>query len=256
MNRLVVLFIGLAAFGAAQAAPASVNLTWLGQAAFVMETSTDLKVLMDPMNMGGYHTEPVEGVDVVTVTHEHHDHNAVELALGDPTILKGLEDGDCASIDETIKGVRIRTVASYHDTEQGAQRGNNAIFVFELPDLKVVHLGDLGHVLSANQVHAIGRADVLLIPVSGGPTIGPETAVEVARQLGARVIIPMHYGTAAMGGGGEGGPGGRPGFSLGGVDAFLDVLDEGTQVVRPGHTVTLTAGELPEERTVMVIDYE
>jgi len=250
MNRLVVLFIALAAIASAQPGPASVELTWLGQAAFVMDTSTGLKVLLDPTNVGGYDNAPVEGVDVVTVTHEHPDHNAVDLALGNPTVLRGLADGECAGIDETVKGVRIRTVASFHDTEAGAQRGNNAIFVFELPDLKIVHLGDLGQALTGSQVHAIGRADVLLIPVSGGPTIGPETAVEVARQLAARGVIPMHYGTEAMGGGGGGG------FSLGGVDAFLAALPEGTPVIRAGHTLALSADNLPAERTVMVMDYK
>lgn len=256
MKRLLVLCIGLATFAVAQPGPASVDLAWMGQAYFLMDTSTGLKVMMDPMSMGGYQNAPVEGVDVVTVTHEHPDHNTVDLALGDPTILRGLEGGDCAGIDETIDGVRIRTVASAHDTEQGAQRGKNGIFVFELPGLKVVHLGDLGHVLAGTEVHAIGQADVLLIPVSGGPTIDPKTALEVARQLAAKVIIPMHYGTDAMGGGGEESRAGPPGFSLGGVAAFLEILPEDMHILRVGHSVTLTAGDLPSERTVMVMDYE
>ena len=257
MNRLIILFIGLATLATAQPGPASMDLTWLGQAAFVMETSTGLKVLMDPVAMGGYRNAPVEGVDMVTVTHEHPDHNAVDLALGDPTILRGLDGGDIADVDESVEGVRIRTVGSYHDVQHGAQRGRNAIFVFELPGLKVAHLGDLGHLLTAEQVAAVGPVDVLLVPVSGGPTIGPETAVEVAEQLSARVVVPMHYATAAMGGGGEGGPGGRPGgFSLGGVDAFLDALPDSTRVIDAGHTITLAADDLPGERTVMVMDYE
>jgi L-ascorbate metabolism protein UlaG (beta-lactamase superfamily) len=88
---------------------------------------------------------PVEGVDIVAVTHEHPDHNYVELATGNPTVLRGLAGDGYAKIDQTVKGVRIRTVASYHDLKQGAERGKNAIFVFEMPGLKLVHLGDLGH---------------------------------------------------------------------------------------------------------------
>jgi len=248
MIQRLALFIGLAAIAVAQPTPSSVTLTWLGQSAFVMDTSTGLKVLLDPVNMGAYNNAPVEGVDVVTVTHEHGDHNAVDLAVGSPTILRGLANNDFAKIDENIKGVHIRTVASYHDAEEGAQRGKNAIFVFEMPGLKVVHLGDLGELLDAQQVSAIGPVDVLLIPVSGGPTIDPKTAVEVGDQLSAKVVIPMHYGTAPAAGGG--------GFRLGGVDEFLKVLAPFTKVVRPGHTVTLTAGELPTDRTVMVMEYK
>jgi L-ascorbate metabolism protein UlaG (beta-lactamase superfamily) len=246
MIRYLALFIGLAAFAAAQTQTASVTLTWLGQSAFVMETSTGLKALVDPINMGEHTNDPVEGVDVVTVTHEHPDHNAVVLAVGNPTILRGLAGEDFAKIDQTIKGVRIRTVPSYHDTEKGAQRGKNAIFAFELPGLKVVHLGDLGHLLDAQEISAIGPVDVLLIPVSGGPTIDPKTAIEVAGQLSAKVVIPMHYALTAA-------PA-RGGFSLGTLDDFLKALDPSTRVVRVGHTLTLTAGDLPDERTVMVME--
>jgi L-ascorbate metabolism protein UlaG (beta-lactamase superfamily) len=251
MMRYLVLLASAAAVAAAQSGPASVTLTYLGQSTFVMSTSTGLKALLDPVAPSMYKNEPVDGVDVVTVTHEHPDHNYVQLATGSPTILRGLANGDIAKIDQTIKGVHIRTVGTFHDPQQGAQRGKNAVFVFELPGLKVVHLGDLGHALDAQQIAAIGPVDVLLIPVSGGPTIDPKTAIEVMGQLSAKVVIPMHYGRSAPAGGG----GGR-GFSLGTVDEFLKALDASTKVVQEGHTLTLTAGKLPATRTVMVMKYE
>jgi L-ascorbate metabolism protein UlaG (beta-lactamase superfamily) len=251
MIRFLVLLASVAAVAAPQSGPSSVTLTYMGQSTFVMTTSTGLKVLMDPVAPSMYKNEPVDGVDVVTVTHEHADHNYVQLATGSPTILRGLASGDIAKIDQTIKGVHIRTVGTFHDSQQGAQRGRNAVFVFELPGLKVVHLGDLGHALDAQQIAAIGAADVLLIPVSGGPTIDPKTAIEVMGQLSAKVVIPMHYGRSAPAGGG----GGR-GFSLGTVDEFLKALDASTKVVQEGHTLALTAGKLPAARTVMVMKYE
>jgi L-ascorbate metabolism protein UlaG (beta-lactamase superfamily) len=249
MIRCLVLLASVAALAAAQPGPATVTLTYLGQSTFAMSTSTGLKALIDPQTM--YKSEPVEGVDVVTVSHEHPDHNSVQLATGNPTIIRGLASGEVAKIDQTMKGVHIRTVGTFHDPQQGGQRGKNAVFVFELPGLKVVHLGDLGHTLDAQQIAAIGPADVLLIPVSGGPTIDPKTAVEVMGQLSAKVVIPMHYGRATPAGGG----GGR-GFSLGTVDEFLKALDANTKVVQEGHTLTLTAGKLPAGRTVMVMKYE
>ncbi len=247
MIRLSMLTAALAAVAAAQPAPTTVTLTWLGQSTFVMSTSTGLKALLDPTNPGTYKPAPVDGVDVVTVSHEHGDHNYVQMATGSPAIIRGLAGGDVAKIDQTVKGVRIRTVASFHDPQQGAQRGKNAIFVFEAPGIRIAHLGDLGHPLDAQQVSAIGPADVLMIPTGGGPTIDAKTALEVAGQLKAKVIIPMHVGTAAMAGGRS---------RLAAVDEFVKILDGSTKVARPGHSVTLVAGKLPADRTVMVLNYE
>jgi L-ascorbate metabolism protein UlaG (beta-lactamase superfamily) len=252
MIRVLALFASIAAVAAAQPGPASVTLTYMGQSTFEMTTSAGLKVLIDPQTMTK--NDPVGGVEVVTVSHEHPDHNAVQLATGSPTVIRGLAGGDYVKVDQTIKGVRIRTVGTFHDPQQGGQRGKNAVFVFELPGLKVVHVGDLGHPLDAQQIAAIGPVDVLLIPVSGGPTIDPKTAVEVMGQLSAKVVIPMHYGMGKPAGGAAGG-GGR-GFSLGTVDEFLKALDASTKVVQEGHTLTLTSGKLPAGRTVMVMKTE
>jgi L-ascorbate metabolism protein UlaG (beta-lactamase superfamily) len=272
MIRIIALLVVFSAVAAAQTGPAAATFTFLGQSTFVMTTSTGLKVLIDPQTM--FKNAPVDGVDVVTISHEHPDHNDPKLATGSPTVIRGLAGDDFAKIDQTAKGVRIRTVASFHDLKQGAERGKNAIFIFELPGMKVVHLGDLGHSLNAQQVAAIGPADVLLIPVSGGPTIDPKTAIEVADQLSAKAVIPMHYGTGAPMGRGPGGPGAAPGgrgpgepgargagapprgFSLGTLDDFLKVLPAGTAVVQAGHTTTITAGQLPAARTVMVMRTE
>lgn len=249
MIRALALLAALttAAVASAQSGQASATFTYLGQSTFVLSTSTGLKVLIDPVSPMMFKNDPVDGVDVVTVSHEHPDHNYVQLATGSPTVLRGLANGDFAKVDQTVKGVHIRTVGSVHDAQQGAQRGRNAIFVFELPGLRIVHLGDLGLRLDAKQIADIGAADVLLIPVSGGPTLDPKTAAEVIGQLSAKVVIPMHYGTGAQAGGGA------RGFSLGTVDEFLKVLDAKTKVVQEGRTLTLTAGRLPAGRTVMVM---
>ena len=251
MIRMLVLVASVTAAAAAQPGPATVTFTYLGQSMFVMSTSTGLKALIDPVAPTMYKNDPVEGVDVVTVSHEHPDHNSVQMATGTPAIVRGLAGGELAKVDQTIKGVHIRTVGTFHDMQQGGQRGRNAVFIFELPGLKVVHLGDLGHALDPQQIAAIGPADVLIVPVSGGPTIDPKTAVEVMGQLSAKVVIPMHYGRSAPAGGG----GGR-GFSLGTVDEFLKALDASTKVVQEAHTLTLTAGKLPAGRTVMVMKTE
>jgi L-ascorbate metabolism protein UlaG (beta-lactamase superfamily) len=250
---LVGILGSIAVVAAAQAVPASVTISWLGQATFVMSTSTGLRVLLDPTNPGAYNPSPVSGIDVVTLSHEHGDHNYVQLATGSPLVLHGLTSDDFATIDQTIKGVRIRTVPTYHDPEQGAKRGKNAVFVFEVGGLRIAQLGDLGHRLDAQQVAKIGPVDILMTPVAGGPTVDPKTAWEVIDQLKAKVIIPMHYATAAVTA--KAAAGGKP-PSMAGVDEFLKVAGSSVRVEQSAHTIELTAGKLPPQRTVMVMKYE
>jgi L-ascorbate metabolism protein UlaG (beta-lactamase superfamily) len=251
---LVGILASMAVLVAAQAVPASVTLTWLGQSTFVMSTSTGLKALIDPTNPGAYTPSPVGGLDVVTVSHEHPDHNYLQLATGSPLVLRGLASNEYATIDQTIKGVRVRTVPTYHDPQQGAQRGKNAVFVFEVGGLRVVHLGDLGQALDAQQASRIGSVDVLMIPVAGGPTIDAKTALDVVDQLKAKVIIPMHYSTAAMTA--KAMPAGGKVPMFGPVDDFLKLVGPSAKVEQAGHTIELTAGKLPSQRTVMVMKYE
>jgi len=91
--------------------------------------------------------------------------------------------------------VRVRTVATYHDDKQGAERGKNAIFIFDLGGLRIAHLGDLGHKLSDDQVKQIGAVDVATIPVGGFYTLDGKGAAEVIGQLKPKIAIPMHYTT-------------------------------------------------------------
>ncbi len=225
------------------------TLTWLGHPTFVLATSTGLTALLDPMGAGvGYPLTPVNGVNVVTISHEHSDHNNVALATGSPVVLRGLVGNDWAKVDQTVKGVRVRTVQSYHDDTQGSQRGKNAIFVFEMDGLTIVHLGDLGHLLNADQVKALGTVDVLMIPVGGFFTIDGRAASEVVKQLNPKVVIPMHYKTPALSASLAG--------QLATADDFLAALGTSVQVTQVGQTISLSSAKLPTSRTVMVMSYK
>src|SRR5262249_42473320 len=103
---------------------------------------------------------------------------------------------DWNSVNETFRDVKIRSVATYHDNAQGLERGKNTAFVLEVDGLKIVHLGDLGHLLSDGQVKEIGPVDVLMIPIGGVYTINGEAARQVVAQLKPRLfVVPMHHGT-------------------------------------------------------------
>ncbi len=177
-----------------------VTFKWFGQACFFIETSQSTRIITDPMTMGDYKIPADIEPDIVTVSHEHFDHNQVGVVSGNPSVLRGLTSGgkDFASIQEKIKDVKIYAVPSYHDENQGKQRGKNAIFVFEFDGLKAVHLGDLGHELTAEQVEKIGAVDVVMIPVGGTYTIFGEVADKVISQLDPKMIVfPMHFKTDA-----------------------------------------------------------
>ena len=232
----------------ALATGATITLTWWGQATFVLKTSTGLDVLLDPTGSGtGYKIPTLDGIDLVTTSHEHSDHNAVNLAAGSPLVLKGLAGNDWAKIDQTVQGVRVRTVGTYHDDSQGSKRGKNAIFVFDVDGLRLAHLGDQGHALSPEQVKDIGPVDVILIPVGGYYTIDAKAAVEVVSQLNPKIVVPMHVKTADL----------SPSLAgvLAPVDDFIKIIGNTASVSEVGQTVTLERAKLPAVRTVMVMKY-
>ena len=198
---------------------------------------------MDPMPLDmGYSLSRMSGVRVVTVSHEHRDHNNTDLAVGSPLVLRGMEGDGWAKIDQVVDKVRIRTVASYHDDAQGSKRGKNAIFVFDAYGVRIAHLGDLGQVLTPEQVAEIGPVDVLLIPVGGFYTIDAAQATQVVEQLKPWMVIPMHYKTPRL-------PKDWPGQ---GVEPFL----EGKTVQRPGTNVIVPDRKFfPAATTVVVLSY-
>jgi L-ascorbate metabolism protein UlaG (beta-lactamase superfamily) len=166
------------------------KIKWLGHASFLITSDTGTRIITDPYTpgMGMSYGEINESADVVTVSHEHGDHNNVAAIKGKPEVVKNI--GSVA-----VKGIIFNGIASYHDDAGGSVRGNNVIFCFEVDGIKVCHLGDLGHPLSDEQVSALSRVDILLIPVGGGPTIDPTIATEVYNKLAPKIIIPMHYKT-------------------------------------------------------------
>ena len=178
---------------------AAARLQWLGQSTFVLTSSNGTKILMDPVNnTSGFNIPPISGVDAITITHEHGDHNNIAMATGSPLILRGLSTTGWVNYDQNVKGVRIYSIGAFdvfHDNTSGSQRGRDSFFVFDVDGLRIAHLGDLGHTLTAAQISRIGPVDVLLIPVGGFYTIDAAAATIVVDQLKPKIVIPMHYKT-------------------------------------------------------------
>ena len=179
------------------------HVEWFGQSAFAL-SAPEAKVFIDPFGdlspmaergmQFDYPAIDAGEVDLLLVTHEHLDHNGVEAIPGEPPILRSTAGRLESPIGE------ILAVASEHDEQAGTERGPNTIFVFTLDGLRVAHFGDFGQSeLREEQAAAIGKVDLLVLPVGGGPTIGASGASAIVQRLKPKWVVPMHYRTPKIG---------------------------------------------------------
>ncbi len=175
------------------------QVEWYGQSAFSLE-APEARVFIDPFGDVSalaareltfeYPPIAVEGVDLLLVTHEHLDHNAVEVVGGEPLTLRATAGKHPSPLGEVVG------VASEHDPVAGTERGPNTIFAFELDGVRVAHFGDFGQsALRPEQAAALGEVDLVFLPVGGGPTIGADGAAALVAELSPRWVVPMHYRT-------------------------------------------------------------
>ena len=154
------------------------RITWYGHSCFLVETAEGSLVFdpYGPESIPGLRLPPLTA-DLVICSHEHFDHNA----------------RDCIKLSGDPVGFRLVQMDTWHDEAQGRKRGANTITVLEAEGLRLAHLGDLGHMLSRAQLEQLGTIDILMLPVGGFYTIGPETAWELAQAIRPKILIPMHY---------------------------------------------------------------
>jgi L-ascorbate metabolism protein UlaG (beta-lactamase superfamily) len=217
------------------------QVEWYGQSAFRLEVNGQ-SVVIDPFGDIGeaaatrgmpFEYPPISGVtaDLVLVTHEHFDHNGVEVVEGDPEIIRSRAGTHESPVGEVVG------VASEHDPWAGTKRGPNTIFVFSFGGVRVCHFGDFGQSsLRDEQAAAIGSVDLLFVPVGGGPTIDAAEAAAVVERLSPRWVVPMHYRTA------------RVGF-LEPADAFLDRMPAVERIATP----VFDTDALPGEQSLLVV---
>ncbi|HWA51705.1 MAG TPA: MBL fold metallo-hydrolase [Patescibacteria group bacterium] len=162
------------------------DITFFGQASFKIK-GKNASVVTDPFDgkMLGIKYPKVDA-DIVTVSHHHGDHDKVENVENVKRVVDGPGEYE-------INGVSIIGLPTFHDAVKGAERGKNTIYVIEIDGLRLLHLGDLGHTLPDETVKEIGPIDIMMIPVGGSFTIDAEKATQVQKQVGASIVVPMHY---------------------------------------------------------------
>jgi L-ascorbate metabolism protein UlaG (beta-lactamase superfamily) len=179
------------------------KIIWHGQSFFEVISGAGTRVILDPHAIEAYGRIEVDG-DLILMSHLHSDHTQVDVVkdfkkVEQHNALKAGKAGrpdEFVPINEKFRDIKFRDVASFHDNTGGLTRGLNGIWVIEMDGLHIVHLGDLGHILSEEQVKQIGPVDVLMIPVGGVYTLNGTDAKDVIKQLKPkRYVIPMHYGT-------------------------------------------------------------
>lgn len=209
------------------------DIFWHGQACFKIKAKS-ATIVIDPFDPEATHLKLPKDLaaDIVLQTHQHSDHNFLAGVSGDPISIQGPGEYE-------VHGVSIVGVQTYHDKNQGQERGKNTIYNLQVDGLSIVHLGDLGHLLTEEQITALGSSDILLVPVGGFYTIDAKEASEVVAQLEPRIIIPMHYSLE----------GHNPNLST--VDNFLKEM--GVENVSPQPKLTITKDKLPDEPQVVVL---
>ncbi|MCH8948940.1 MAG: MBL fold metallo-hydrolase [Chloroflexi bacterium] len=212
------------------------EISWLGHSCFRLR-GREAAIVTDPCPKSTGYSIGRPAATAVTISHDHPDHSNVAAVTGDPHVVKGPGEFE-------IAGVLIMGVRTYHDDTQGSELGRNTAYVLEIDDVRICHLGDLGHVPTPEQVEELSGVDVLLAPVGGGSTIDATAAAETVSLIGPKLVIPMHYKTPAAK------------AKLEPLDRFLKEMGADGALDERQPKLTVTKSTLPEQTKVIVLDYK
>ncbi len=209
------------------------DITYLGHSSFRLKGKT-ATVVTDPYDerCGKFPKNIV--ADIVTVSHDHADHNQTDKVQGPMFKIQGPGEYE-------VRGVSIIGIPTWHDDSGGAERGANTVYVIEMDGLRLCHLGDLGHRLNDKQLEEIGSVDIVMVPVGGVYTIDAKIATEVVKQVDPWVIIPMHYQTGEL----------KLSNPLRSVEEFIKEIGKTAQIL-PKYVVV--RDQLPTETALIVLE--
>lgn len=208
------------------------DISWLGHSCFRIKGNR-ITIVTDPFAPGFGELTGRPSADIVTVSHAHPGHSYIQGVSSVRKTVSGPGEYE-------IGGVLILGLATFHDNVGGENKGKNTVYLMEIDDVAICHLGDLGHMLSASEMEALGSVDVLMVPVGGVSTIDATIAAEMVRRLEPKVVVPMHYQFKTK----------DSGLEL--VDRFLK--ETGVKDVSPQSKLSLTKSKLPQSTQVCLLD--
>jgi L-ascorbate metabolism protein UlaG (beta-lactamase superfamily) len=238
---------GLVARGTPRPIPASLNLaalafdqvriSYIGHSTFLVESPRGVKIATDYND----YVKPRGLPDIITMNHAHSTHYTNNPDPDIKHVLRGWgpTPDRPARHDLQVQDVRVRNVpTNIRDwSGGGTERHGNSIFIFEIANMCIAHLGHLHHTLNQQQLNEIGRVDVVMVPVDGGATLDFDGMAEVLTALKAPLMIPMHY------------------FSTYSLRSFVDKLgDKSVQVeFSESASIVVSKTTLPTSPKLMVL---
>jgi len=210
-----------------------VNIKWFGHACFRLKDRNGT-AFTDPFPLDLGYGRPKSKADMVTISHGHPNHSSLDGFSTRPYVITRPGEYEVSHIFVTV-------IRAYHDDKKGKERGYNNVTLFEIENLSVCHLGDLGHILSQEQVERLGQVDILLVPVGGGDALNAAQAAEVISLIEPSIVIPMHYQTPNYTG------------KLDPVGKFFKEM--GTSAPEALSDLKVTRNTLPEETQLILLNY-
>ncbi len=209
------------------------EISWLGHSCFKLKDK-QTTLITDPYSPDLGYSLVKQTADIVTISHQHPGHSFTQGINGNPKVVTGPGEYE-------ISNTLIIGVSTFHDNEKGIKRGKNTVYLIEINEISICHLGDLGHVLTDEQLEALGNVDVLLLPVGGVSTINAPVATELVRQLEPKIVIPMHYKTPVINN------------HLEPVDRFLKEI--GVHDINPQAKFSITKSGLQPSMQVVLLEH-
>ena len=255
MKKLLILSTLLFCLTFACNADQWVQVEYFGHACFRLTLSDGYQIVIDPFDTERFQYTLPQAANLVLMTHGHSDHSnwkpfkdaAVYMACGeDEKFIEYSPEGEkkpAAGPLKPAQDVIVRTVPSFHDEVHGEKRGCNGIIIVETQGMQFVHLGDIGTTLTEKQITAIGKPDVLMVPVGGKYTVAIAGAYTISEQLQPWLVIPMHFHTSKL----------PTGLNLQEPDDFYDKFDQ-IKIIRDWNFL-VTPLNLPEEMTIVKMNY-
>ena len=209
------------------------EITWLGHSCFKIR-GKEVTIVTDPFTKDLGYPWKKPTATIVTMSHPHPQHSFVQGVGGNPRVISRPGEYDIAR-------VFIYGIPTFHDAHKGQERGKNVAYFMEIDDLKVCHLGDLGHVPTAEQVEQMSDTDILMVPVGGVSALDAAAAVETIGLLEPKLVIPMHYQTEVAA------------IKLEPLGRFLKEM--GLKEVATQPKLNISRASLPSETRVVVLDW-
>lgn len=212
------------------------EIKFLGHSSFQIKSKT-ASVITDPYDslMVGLKFPKLEA-DIVTISHDHKDHNSYKQVDGQPLIIN--IPGEYEKNE-----IRITGFKAYHDKSNGAEKGINILFKIEIDGIVILHCGDLAHKLSDELLEEIDSVDVLMLPVGGGSSLNSQEAVDLVKSIEPEIVIPMHYDHIAIN---------KEVFpNLAPVSEFINKM--GLSELAPVNKLTLKKEDVHQEGTKVVL---